>query len=205
MVEDTTSLSKPNLKIYIPHLFLPKTIPETIDSISHDLSGLRTAIEYSMRYDTTEEFVIKEIDQRILKILDKADTFRNYPGYLFALAISIRIFLYLSSDRFHISYADLGVLASDLKAILSEPDTRLCTSFELTTWQLFIGSVATTADSPAGTWFRITLWKVSRAFVLNDWSRMMDFLKKAFLPHSRLLADFKKVWIEAMDNKGFHF
>lgn len=203
MVEDITSLSKPNLDIYVPHLFLPKTIPETIDSISQDLSGLRTAIEYSMRYDTAEEFVAREIDQRILTILDKADIFQNYPGYISALGLSIRVFLHLSSDRFPISSADLVVLASDLKAILSEPDTRLCTSFELTAWQLFIGSVATTAYSPVGSWFRITLWKVSRAFVLSDWPRVLDFLDKAFMPHSRLLAGFKKVWTEAMENQAY--
>jgi hypothetical protein len=201
-MEDTTTLPKPNMNI--PNMFMPKTVPETMDSISQDLSRLRTAIEYSMRYDTAEEFVAREIDQRILTILNNADILLGYPAYISALGLCIRIFLHLSSDRFPISPADLSVLASELKAILSEPDTRLCTSFELTAWQILTGSVATTADSPTGSWFRITLWKVSRAFVLSDWSRVLAYLNKDFIPHSRLLAEFKAVWTEAMENQVFH-
>lgn len=196
MVEDMTSLSKLNLNI--PNLFLPKSITETIDLISYDLSCLRTAIEYSMRYDTTEGFLTREIDERILLVLDKATTFHAHPGYVSAMGLSIRIFLHLSSDRFPISATDLGVLASDLKAVLSEPDTRLCTTFELTMWQLFVGSVATAADPSAGSWFRETLWKVSRAFLLSDWTRVLGFLDRAFMPDSRLLTAFEEVWKEVM-------
>ncbi|QKX61890.1 uncharacterized protein TRUGW13939_09046 [Talaromyces rugulosus] len=200
--EDIAILPKPSMNI--SHLFLPKTVPETIDSISQDLSSLRTAIEYSMRYDTAEEFVAREIDQRILEILNNADILRSYPAYISSLGLCIRIFLHLSSDRFPISAADLSVLTSELKAILGESDTRLCTSFELTAWQILTASVATTADSPAGRWFRITLWKVSRAFVLSDWSRVLAYLDKAFIPHTRLLAEFKAVWTEVMENPVFH-
>jgi hypothetical protein len=157
-----------------------------------------------MRYDTPEEFVAMEVDQRILTILDKTDILRGQPGYTYSLGLSIRIFLHLSSDRFPILPADLSALASEVKDTLSEPDVRLCTSFELTAWQLLIGSVATTADSPTGSWFRVTLWKISRAFVFNEWAGVLAILEKAFMPHSRLLACFEAVWAEVMENQTFH-
>lgn len=198
IVEETTTISKPNMNI--PLLFLP----ETIHSISHDISDLCTAIEYSMKYDTAEEFVAKEIDERILIILNKAEVLKEQPGYTYALGLSIRIFLHLSSDRFPISPANLSVLTSELKAILSEPDIRLCTSYELTAWQLLTGSVATTADSPTGNWFRITLWRVSRAYAFIDWTGILTILSKSFMPHSQLLTNFKTVWTEVTENKAFH-
>jgi hypothetical protein len=125
--------------------------------------------------------------------------------YTDALAQAIRIFLHLSYDRVStILPATLTILASDLKDILSEPDTRLCSSFEFTVWQLFVGSVATTADSETGVWFRTTLWRLARAFVLREWSRVLAILKRAFMPPSQLLGSFRSVWRELLENQSFH-
>ncbi|KAL3706684.1 hypothetical protein TMatcc_007697 [Talaromyces marneffei ATCC 18224] len=186
------------------HSFFPDSISRTLDAISKDIANLRTAIEYSRRYELADHFLIKEIDERILTIQNKSDTLRGKLQYIDALAQSIRIFLHLSCDRLPILPANLTTLTSGLKNILSEPDTRLCSSFEFTIWQLFVGSVASTADSDTGIWFRTTLWRLARAFVLREWSRVLSILGRAFMPPYQLLADFKSVWIEVMENQSFH-
>jgi hypothetical protein len=129
---------------------------------------------------------------------------RGKLRYTDALAQAIHIFLHLSCDRLPITPAGLNTLASDLKDILSEPDTRLCSSFEFTIWQLFVGSVATTADSETGVWFRTTLWRLTRAFVLREWERLLAILGRAFVLPYQLLGSFKSVWMEVMENQSFH-
>lgn len=184
------------------HSFFPDSISKTLEAISQDINELRTAIEYSRGYSLTDPFVFEEIDHRILSIRKKADTLRGRLRYTDALAQAIRIFLYLSCDRFSVtSPADLIMLASDLKDILSEPDIRLCSSFELTVWQLFVGGVATTADSETGVWFRITLWRLARAFILREWSGLLVILRRAFMP---LLESFNSIWREVLENRSFH-
>lgn len=187
------------------HSFFPDSISKTLEAISQDLNDMHTAIEYSKRYNLADPFVVKEIDHRILSIRNKADMLQGKLRYTDALAQAIRIFLYLSCDRLAItSPADLTMLASDLKNILSEPDTRLCSSFEFTVWQLFVGSVATTADSETGAWFRTTLWRLARAFVLREWSGFLVILERAFMPPSQLLGSFRLVWEEVLENQSFH-
>lgn len=203
LTRDVDMPSHPSTKAL--YSFLPDPIPKTLEAISQDLEDLRTAIEHSRRYDLTNHFLGEEIDRRILSIQNKTDMLQGKLRYTDALAMAIRIFIYLSCDRFaSISSADLTTLASDLKGILSEPDTRLCSSFEFTVWQLFVGSVATTADSETGIWFRTTLWRLARAFVLREWSGLLTILSRAFMPAPQLLGSFRSVWAEVMENQNFH-
>jgi hypothetical protein len=187
------------------HSFLPDPIFKTLEGISQDLNELPTAIEYSRRYDLANNFLVQEIDQRILSIQNKTDMLQGKLRYTDALAMAIRIFLYLSGNRLaSILPTNLTALASDLKDILSEPDCRLCSSFEFTIWQLFVGSVATTMDSETGIWFRTTLWRLARAYVLREWSRVLAILGRAFMPPSQLLGSFRSVWVEVLENQSFH-
>lgn len=164
---------------------------------------MQTAIENSRRNNLADPSVVKEIDHRIMSVRNKADMLQGKLRYTDGLVQAIRIFLYLSCDRLAVtSPADLTMLASDLKDILSKPDTRLCSSFEFTLWQLFVGSMATTADSETGVWFRTTFWRMARTLVLREWSGVLVTLGRASMP---LLGGFRLVWEEVMENQSFHF
>ncbi|KAF5015438.1 hypothetical protein F66182_13237, partial [Fusarium sp. NRRL 66182] len=116
-----------------------------------------------------------------MSVRNKADMLQGKLRYTDGLVQAIRIFLYLSCDRLAVtSPADLTMLASDLKDILSKPDTRLCSSFEFTLWQLFVGSMATTADSETGVWFRTTFWRMARTLGFEGVEWGIGYFGKSF-------------------------
>lgn len=64
----------------------PDSISKTLETISQDLKDLRTAIEYSRRYNQANHFLVEEIDQRILSIQNKTDMLQGTLRYTDALA-----------------------------------------------------------------------------------------------------------------------
>ncbi|KAH8886249.1 hypothetical protein GQ53DRAFT_728038 [Thozetella sp. PMI_491] len=185
------------------HLFLPDSALHIIDTISKDLAGLRTVLEFSLSHSTTDEFLIKDINQRVLMVKERADMLRGQLRYTDALVLALHMFLHLSCDHHSTPPAQLGAMANDLKDALSEPDTRLCTSIEFTAWQLMVGCVATT-ELQARNWFKITLWRLSKAMRLNEWSQVENILDKTFMPYSKLLGRFATAWEEAVETYKCH-
>ncbi|KAK5997683.1 hypothetical protein PT974_00038 [Cladobotryum mycophilum] len=166
-----------------------------IADISEGIALLHSVLEVFYRSGTSDGVLAREIDRSVERLLQQTSVLRSQEPFISAFSLAIIIFLHISWPHSLLTPSDLGSLAILLKNELGVPDIRLCSSLNLATWLLMVGSV-TALDSDTKSWFTGTLKMVFLTLQVSSWDEVFDMLRASFVPDSRLLYRFKAVWAE---------
>jgi hypothetical protein len=167
-----------------------------IVDISQQIAKLRYSLDLIYNYPTDSSFIVQEIDKPVTSILHTLETLPETEevSYLSLLARAIRIFICLLWPPS--AKTPPSDLANELRHALGEPKMRLCSSINLTVWQMFVGAVAADSNSETRMWYLDTLKKIFVPMRVFDWQAVIAVLEKGFMPPVSLLDEFRHVWEE---------
>ncbi|KAF7559276.1 hypothetical protein G7046_g4879 [Stylonectria norvegica] len=193
-VSSSEAIAAPHKKIVSALRDKRSAILDDISKITEGVSKLRHAIDLSNTYAMGTEFLDLEIEIPVARLRDELQAMRtNVAPSVRALALALNIFLHLSWPSS--SEPDLGMLATELMTALERREARLCSSITLTIWQYFTGGVAA-IDGHTKAWFLARLREAFLISGLSRWQEVLMILEKAFMPHARLLMQFRLLWEE---------
>lgn len=177
---------------------LPETDIETLsnlDCISRSINALRQVLELFHNQKLPADLLCCEIDKQVALIGAQVSALFGINAYVNALSTSLLIFLHISWPRVPLFNASPEKMAEEMAEMLKQPDIRLCTSLDLTAWQLMVGGISA-SDSTVRQWFGSVLKRMNIAMRVTKWDDILFVLNKTFMPDSRLLYRFKLFWEE---------
>lgn len=157
--------------------------------------------ELSYKYDMGPGFLSEQIDEPFSELEAQVYALRGDRAYINAFSISMTIFLHLSWARSPLSPVALGDMSEQLKVIVEQRGMALCTSFELTAWQLAVGAIAA-SEYATRKWLISLLGRYLELLKVRRWDDMFGLLQKTFMPDCRLLSRFKAFWEEIHPEDG---
>ncbi|KAJ5668372.1 uncharacterized protein N7477_006942 [Penicillium maclennaniae] len=166
-----------------------------IKVICDSVIQVRQTISSQHSRELDSEFIAREIEEPLANLHHEVRALRAVDdSYVQATARSMELVLYLLWPSQ--SGAHLTLLASELKDIICQFPFQGCSYMNLTSFQLMIGAIAASENSPTRRWFVDRMAGEVRAMQLRGWNEPLSLLTNRNLPTKALTGRLQALWEE---------